>query len=70
MKKAILFILLPTLLFAQDFAKHVNPFIGTGGAHGFWWLVSWLVDVYIAFASSTAVAVGIGVATGTAAARA
>ncbi|WP_396218158.1 GH92 family glycosyl hydrolase [Flavobacterium sp.] len=33
MKKAILFILLPTLLFAQDFAKHVNPFIGTGG-HG------------------------------------
>ena len=33
MKKAILFILLPTLLFAQDFAKHVNPLIGTGG-HG------------------------------------
>ena len=33
MKKAILFLLLPTLLFAQDFAKHVNPFIGTGG-HG------------------------------------
>ncbi|WP_353149449.1 GH92 family glycosyl hydrolase [Flavobacterium sp.] len=33
MKKAILFILLPTLLFAQDFAKYVNPFIGTGG-HG------------------------------------
>ncbi len=33
MKKAFLFILLPTLLFAQDFAKHVNPFIGTGG-HG------------------------------------
>ena len=33
MKKAILFILLPTLLFAQDFAKNVNPFIGTGG-HG------------------------------------
>ena len=33
MKKAILFILLPTLLFAQDFGKHVNPFIGTGG-HG------------------------------------
>jgi predicted alpha-1,2-mannosidase len=33
MKKAILFILIPTLLFAQDFAKHVNPFIGTGG-HG------------------------------------
>ena len=33
MKKAVLFILLPTLLFAQDFAKHVNPFIGTGG-HG------------------------------------
>lgn len=33
MKKAILFILLPTLFFAQDFAKHVNPFIGTGG-HG------------------------------------
>jgi predicted alpha-1,2-mannosidase len=33
MKKAILFILLPTLLFAQDFVKHVNPFIGTGG-HG------------------------------------
>jgi predicted alpha-1,2-mannosidase len=33
MKKAILFILFPTLLFAQDFAKHVNPFIGTGG-HG------------------------------------
>lgn len=33
MKKAILFILLPTLLFAQDFAKHVNPFMGTGG-HG------------------------------------
>ena len=33
MKKAILFILLPTLIFAQDYAKHVNPFIGTGG-HG------------------------------------
>jgi predicted alpha-1,2-mannosidase len=33
MKKAILFLVLPTLLFAQDFAKHVNPFIGTGG-HG------------------------------------
>ena len=33
MKKAILFILLPTLLFAQDFAKHLNPLIGTGG-HG------------------------------------
>lgn len=33
MKKAILFLVLPTLLFAQDFGKHVNPFIGTGG-HG------------------------------------
>lgn len=33
MKKTVLLLLLPFLGFAQDFAKHVNPFIGTGG-HG------------------------------------
>jgi predicted alpha-1,2-mannosidase len=33
MKKIVLLLLLPFLGFAQDFAKHVNPFIGTGG-HG------------------------------------
>jgi predicted alpha-1,2-mannosidase len=33
MKKIVLLLLVPFLGFAQDFAKHVNPFIGTGG-HG------------------------------------
>jgi predicted alpha-1,2-mannosidase len=32
-KKALLLLLFPTLLFAQNFQQHVNPFIGTGG-HG------------------------------------
>lgn len=32
-KKALLLLLFPTFLFAQNFQQHVNPFIGTGG-HG------------------------------------
>ena len=32
-KKALLLLLFPTFIFAQNFQQHVNPFIGTGG-HG------------------------------------
>lgn len=32
-KKVLLLLLFPTLIFAQNFQQHVNPFIGTGG-HG------------------------------------
>ncbi len=33
MRKALLLLLFPALLFSQNFQQHVNPFIGTGG-HG------------------------------------